>query len=186
MPRCTSGRSCIREASADCSPSDQLCSTSSPGPSFPVFCRSSRRLFVDDSNASYGVEAAALRKAFEQEGSVDQGMAFVGLYSSVAFLDRGTVKKASEGVVRPLSLQFRPDRLQQGFLVRLHGQKVMCLLLQYRIDDGLLGSDVIGWWQPTVIVIDSLLGALCLASAGFYAYYKFFKKEDESKAKEEN
>ena len=62
----------------------------------------------------------------------------------------------------------------------------MCLLLQYCIDDGLLGSDVIGWWQPTVIVIDSLLGALCLASAGFYAYYKFFKKEDESKAKVEN
>ncbi len=47
-------------------------------------------------------------------------------------------------------------------------------------------SDVIGWWQPTVIIIDSLLGALCLASAGFYVYFKFFKKEDESKAKEEN
>ena len=96
---------------------------------------------VDDGDASYGVEAAALRKAFEQEGSVDQGMAFVGLYPSVPFLDKGTVRKAAEGAVRPLSLRFRPDRLQQCFLVRLHGQKVMCLLLQYHIDDGLLGSD---------------------------------------------
>ena len=57
----------------------------------------------------------------------------------------------------------------------------MCLLLQYCIDDGMLGSDVIGWWQPTVIAIDSLLGALCLASAGFYAYYKFFKKKMRAK-----
>ena len=64
---------------------------------------------VDDGNASYGVEATALRKAFEQTGCVDHGMAFVGLYRSVAFFDKRTVWKAAEGTIRPLSLRFRPD-----------------------------------------------------------------------------
>ena len=64
---------------------------------------------ADDVDASYGVEAAALRKAFEQKGCVDQGMAFVDFYPSVPFLDKGTVRKAAEGAVRPLSLRFRPD-----------------------------------------------------------------------------
>lgn len=181
MLRCTSGRSCIREASADAVRQVSYVVHRLPACLFPFSAGLRGGCLADDGNASYGVEATALRKAFEQTGCVDQGMAFVGFYPSVPFLDKGTVRKAAEGAVRPLSLRFRPDRLQQGFLVRLHGQKVMCLLLQYCIDDGLLGSDVIGWWQPTVIVIDSLLGALCLASAGFYAYYKFFKKEDESK-----